>query len=72
MVLIPAPMLINDKLAEIKFIDTICKGLTWTYFGAYAHPYSSVNMSINFGPAGASIDGWGDEWSWEEMFTIGY
>lgn len=26
----------------------------------------------NFGPAGASIDGWGDEWSWEEMFTIGY
>ncbi|MPY15642.1 hypothetical protein [Paenibacillus glucanolyticus] len=47
------------------------KGTTGKFIARYAHPWTVVQPSIAIGPASISYSGYvGDEWFWENTFTI--
>ncbi|MED1952840.1 hypothetical protein [Brevibacillus centrosporus] len=47
-------------------------GETFTYAGAYSHPWWTNDIQISFGPAGITFsDDAGDKWTWDESFEIG-
>ncbi|MBJ6361230.1 hypothetical protein ACFOQM_07990 [Paenibacillus sp. GCM10012307] len=48
-------------------------GTTGKWVVSYAHPWTVISPSVSFGPISVDFGSFlGDEWEWENGFTIDY